>query len=147
MERVVSRGAAMPDAELSLEALSAWGESLGNRLLPPSVVALEGDFGVGKTTLARAICRGYGVLDAVTSPTYALVHEYHATRSPVFHLDLFRLEGSHQLAAVGWDDAFASPALVLVEWPERAGAERPAAAMTIRLAHVPHDPAVRRVFW
>jgi tRNA threonylcarbamoyladenosine biosynthesis protein TsaE len=137
----------MPDAEFSLEAMTVWGESLGARLAPPSVVRLAGDLGAGKTTLVRAICRGYGVRDAVTSPTFALVHEYVAGRSPVFHLDLYRIDGPHQLREIGWYDILSSPALVLVEWPERAGTEAPDGAMSIRLAHVPGAPDIRRVSW
>jgi tRNA threonylcarbamoyladenosine biosynthesis protein TsaE len=147
MARAASRAAAMPDAEFSLEAMSSWGESLGARLLPPSVVTLDGDLGTGKTTLVRAICRGYGVRDAVTSPTFALVHEYAGTRSAVFHLDLFRIAGPHELAGIGWYDALSSPALVLVEWPGRAGPEAPGGATSIRLAHVPGAPDIRRVSW
>lgn len=142
-----SLDAGMPAAEFSLEAMTAWGESLGARLLPPSVVTLDGDLGAGKTTLVRAICRGYGVRDAVTSPTFALVHEYDGARSPVFHLDLFRIEGAHELAGIGWYDALSTKALVLVEWPERAGTEVPDAAMGIRLAHVRDAPDVRLVSW
>ena len=140
----------MPDAELSLEELRAWGESLGAGLRPGGIVTLEGDLGAGKTTLAQAICRGYGVADAVTSPTFALVHEYRAPRSRVLHIDLFRLEGPHDLANIGWDDALASDALVLVEWPERAGAQaalQGSGTRALRLAYVAGAPDRRRVSW
>ena len=140
----------MPDAELSLPELGAWGEALGARLTPPAIVTLAGDLGSGKTTLVQAICRGYGVREPVTSPTFALVHEYRAERSPVFHLDLFRLGGPRELANIGWEDALASRALVLIEWPERAGPEAPYAHPTttqLRLAHVPGAPDKRRVCW
>ncbi|HXD23434.1 MAG TPA: tRNA (adenosine(37)-N6)-threonylcarbamoyltransferase complex ATPase subunit type 1 TsaE, partial [Gemmatimonadaceae bacterium] len=76
----------MPSAELSLAELTAWGESLGAGLTAPCVITLEGDLGAGKTTLVQAVARGYGVRDAVTSPTFAIVHQYAAPRSPVFHL-------------------------------------------------------------
>ncbi|HLA91382.1 MAG TPA: tRNA (adenosine(37)-N6)-threonylcarbamoyltransferase complex ATPase subunit type 1 TsaE [Gemmatimonadaceae bacterium] len=137
----------MPDAELTLTEMQAWGEALGARLAAPAVVTLEGDLGAGKTTLAQAICRGYGVKDGVTSPSFALVHEYRSPRSPVLHLDLFRLAGPHELANIGWEDALAAHALVLIEWPERAGGEAPRDAMRLRLAHVPGAPDRRRVSW
>ena len=137
----------MPDAELTLTEMQAWGEALGTRLAAPAVVTLEGDLGAGKTTLAQAICRGYGVKDGVTSPSFALVHEYRSPRSPVLHLDLFRLAGPHELANIGWEDALAAHALVLIEWPERAGGEAPRDAMRLRLAHVPGAPDRRRVSW
>jgi tRNA threonylcarbamoyladenosine biosynthesis protein TsaE len=137
----------MPDAELSLAAMTSWGEALGARLGPYQVVTLSGDLGAGKTTMVQAICRGYGVNDAVTSPTFALVHEYRSARSVVYHLDLFRLKGPDELPGIGWDDVVASPALVLVEWPEHAGAAAPADAMEIRLAHIPGAPHKRLVTW
>jgi len=131
--------------EFALAELSDWGEALGAKLRAPAVVTLEGDLGAGKTTLVQAIARGYGVRDAVTSPTFALVHMYHADRSPVFHLDLYRLSGPHQLANIGWDDALAANAIVLIEWPDRAGAELPAATHAITLSHVAGKPDVRAV--
>jgi tRNA threonylcarbamoyladenosine biosynthesis protein TsaE len=134
-------------AELSLDAMRAWGEALGTRLDPPQVVTLAGDLGAGKTTLVQAICRGYGVTEPVTSPTFALVHEYDAPRSPVYHLDLYRLRGAHELANIGWEDALASRALVLVEWPERAIGELPASRIALTLEHVPGAGDVRRLSW
>lgn len=105
---------------LTRDELTAWGEAFGRAARPPLCVAIAGDLGAGKTTLVQAICRGYGVMEAVTSPTFALVHEYRAPLSPVFHLDLYRLQHARELAAIGWEDISAAHALVLIEWPERA---------------------------
>jgi tRNA threonylcarbamoyladenosine biosynthesis protein TsaE len=143
----VNRGARMPAAEVTLPELTRWGEALGARLEPPCVVTLEGDLGAGKTTLAQAIARGFGVREAVTSPTFALVHEHHAPRSPLFHLDLYRLSGPRQLANIGWDEVLSSGAVVLVEWPDRAGSELPVVTLAIALAHVPGKPDVRSLRW
>jgi len=137
----------MPSAELTLAELTQWGEALGARLAAPCVITLEGDLGAGKTTLAQAVARGYGVREAVTSPTFALVHEYGAPRSPVFHLDLYRLAGPHQLANIAWDDLISSRAVVLIEWPDRAAGQLPPAAHAITLAHVAEKPDIRSVSW
>src|SRR5439155_23200995 len=115
--------AAHGELALTEEELISWGERLGRAAKAPLVIALSGELGAGKTTLARAICRGYGVDGEITSPTFAIVHQYVAPRSPVFHLPLYRLRGPDELTNVGWDDIVGSEALVLVEWPERAGAE------------------------
>lgn len=123
--------------------LRAWGEAFGRAARAPLVVTLTGDLGAGKTTLAQAICRGYGVEAAVTSPTYALVHEYEGTRSPVYHLDLYRLESPAELLQLGFDEIVAAPALVLIEWPERAGDRLPAVHVPIGLEHAAVDPARR----
>ncbi|HVA56755.1 MAG TPA: tRNA (adenosine(37)-N6)-threonylcarbamoyltransferase complex ATPase subunit type 1 TsaE [Gemmatimonadaceae bacterium] len=154
--RASSRHAAMPDAQLTESELIAWGERFGAECQAPMtatvggverarplIVAIEGDLGAGKTTLARAICRGFGVTEDVTSPTFALVHRYESGRAPVYHLDLYRLAGPGDLTNLGWDDIMNEPALVLVEWPERAGDRLPAAALRVRLSHLSASPAMR----
>jgi tRNA threonylcarbamoyladenosine biosynthesis protein TsaE len=123
--------------------LVAWGESLGHAVVPPLVVALAGDLGAGKTTLAQAICAGYGVTEPVTSPTFAIVHRYDAPRSPVYHLDLYRLERPSDLVNIGWDEIVMSHALVIVEWPERAGELIPPGHVPIDLEHAADDPERR----
>lgn len=118
---------------------------MGRALRAPAVVTLSGDLGTGKTTLAQAICRGYGVTDPVTSPTFALVHEYAGGATPVYHLDLYRLRDRRDLLQLGWGEIIDSGGLVLIEWPERAGDEIPAGATALQLAHVPGDDAVREL--
>lgn len=125
---------------LTLPELEHWGNEFGRAIHPPLCVAIRGDLGAGKTTLAQAICAGYGVTEPVTSPTYALVHEYASPRSPVFHIDLYRLNSEAELTNLGWHDIVASQALVLIEWPERAGASLPADHVPIDLEHLPGDP-------
>jgi tRNA threonylcarbamoyladenosine biosynthesis protein TsaE len=138
---VAQGGLALSEPELTI-----WGERLGRAVRPPLVVTLSGDLGAGKTTLASAICRGYGVTEHVTSPTFALVHEYTAERSAVFHLDLYRLKGPEELLNIGWDDIVAAEALILIEWPERAGSLVPANHLPVSLAHLDEDPG-RRVLY
>ena len=123
--------------------LVAWGEAFGRAAHAPLVVTITGDLGAGKTTLAQAICAGYGVSEPVTSPTFALVHRYAAPRSPVYHLDLYRLERPSDLINIGWDEIAASHALVIVEWPDRAGGRLPADHVPIDLEHVPGDESRR----
>src|SRR5262245_66497073 len=124
---------------MTREELVAWGQSFGRAVTPPLVVALAGDLGAGKTTLAQAICTGYGVTEPVTSPTFAIVHRYEAPRSPVYHLDLYRLDRPAELVNIGWDEIVMSNALVIVEWPERAGELVPADHVPIDLEHAPDD--------
>jgi tRNA threonylcarbamoyladenosine biosynthesis protein TsaE len=128
---------------LSRDELLDWGERFGRHAVAPLVVALRGELGAGKTTLAQAICRGYGVEEAVTSPTYSIVHEYPSPRGLVYHIDLYRLEREDELTNIGWDDIVASDALVLVEWPDRAGSRLPANHVAIDLEHVAADASRR----
>jgi tRNA threonylcarbamoyladenosine biosynthesis protein TsaE len=129
--------------KLTENELKNWGEELGRGASPPLLITLTGDLGVGKTTLAQSICSGYGVVDEVTSPTYALVHQYSAPRSAVFHIDLYRIESADQLTNIGWDEIVSARALILVEWPERAGNRLPEDHLSIDLDYVQGDPARR----
>ncbi|MEA3245450.1 MAG: tRNA (adenosine(37)-N6)-threonylcarbamoyltransferase complex ATPase subunit type 1 TsaE [Gemmatimonadota bacterium] len=140
-------GRAGGTADLTRADLVAWGAALGRDLAAPAVIALSGDLGAGKTTLVQAICSGYGVLDPVTSPTFALVHQYRGGPAMVFHLDLYRINSPAELANLGWDELLDANAVVLIEWPERAAGALPRDAMRLSLAHVPGAPDVRRLAW
>lgn len=128
---------------LDQRELTAWGADVGAASMPPLVIAITGELGAGKTTLAQAICRGFGVIDAVTSPTYAIVQQYSSERCPVYHIDLYRLDDPSHLTNIGWDDIIAEHALVIVEWPERAGDRMPADPLHIELDYVDGDAARR----
>ena len=129
---------------LSEEELIAWGERIGREAEPPLFVALRGDLGAGKSTLARAIARGAGVAGPVPSPTFNLLFHYSTPRLELAHLDLYRLEDPEEVWELGWAEMPAARDLVLVEWPERAEALLPEPRWEVRLEEV-SDPAVRRV--
>ncbi len=100
------------------------------------LVGLTGELGSGKTTLARALLRALGVTGPIRSPTFTLVEPYETTRGAVFHLDLYRLDGSAaSLDGIGYRDLRGEPGLVLVEWPERAGPALGQADLDLSLAH------------
>jgi tRNA threonylcarbamoyladenosine biosynthesis protein TsaE len=126
--------------------LVEWGVRFGTMIVPPLVVTVSGELGAGKTTVIQAVCRGYGVDEVVTSPTFALVHEYAAQRSLVYHLDLYRLKGESELTNLGWDEIIDAEALVMIEWPERAGSRIPRNHVPISLQHVPGDPDRRLLY-
>jgi tRNA threonylcarbamoyladenosine biosynthesis protein TsaE len=125
---------------LDEEQLKEWGRELGRASAAPLVITLTGELGVGKTTLAQAICEGYGVEEPVTSPTYALVHRYTGPKSIVYHVDLYRLDDPSQLTNIGWDDLLSEHAVVIVEWPERAGARIPPDHLPIDIDYVAGEP-------
>lgn len=108
------------------------------RHLPPGpgplVLYLHGDLGAGKTTLARGMLQAMGERGAVRSPTYGLLAEYTPPPGRVVHLDLYRLSGPDELAALALPDLLAGSILWLVEWPERAaGRGLPAADVDVYL--------------
>src|SRR5436190_4765090 len=98
-------------------------EALGARLaavaLPGDVIALSGPLGVGKTALARGLLAALGHAGEVPSPSFAIVQPYDDVDPPVWHVDLYRIERPSELDELGLDSA--AEAVLLVEWPERAG--------------------------
>jgi tRNA threonylcarbamoyladenosine biosynthesis protein TsaE len=127
---------------LTRDELMVEGEALGRSLPPGAVLALEGDLGAGKTTLAQAIVRGLGATEPATSPTYALVHRYEGRRGPVFHLDCYRLRTPAEAADLDWEGLLRDGDAVLIEWPERAGAWLPSLTRRFRMHHLP-EPELR----
>lgn len=78
----------------------------------------EGEPGAGKTTLIQALCRCLGVQEAVTSPTFSLVHEYTIPQGKhVYHLDLYRLKEASAALDIGLEDYLTAQAYVFIEWP------------------------------
>jgi tRNA threonylcarbamoyladenosine biosynthesis protein TsaE len=129
---------------LSADELNRFGEEVGAGLTAPVVVGLSGELGSGKTTLVQAICRGLGARARATSPTYALVHRYDGDATPVYHVDCYRLRHPDEARDLAFDDMIRERAIVLIEWPERAGAWAPPLDRHFRLAYDP-DPARRVV--
>ncbi len=104
-------------------------------LRPGDVVCLEGDLGAGKTTFTQGLCAALGAKRAVTSPTFCIVSEHPASDMLVVHMDLYRLNGEEDVLQIGWEDYLARGAVLVVEWPDRAGSLIPANAKRVRLAY------------
>ncbi|MCL4766409.1 MAG: tRNA (adenosine(37)-N6)-threonylcarbamoyltransferase complex ATPase subunit type 1 TsaE [Hyphomicrobiaceae bacterium] len=122
-------------------------ELLAFGLKQGDVVALRGDLGAGKTTLARAIIRAMlgDETAEVPSPTFSLVQTYAAPRFPVSHFDLYRLGSAEEARELGLDEQAESGA-ALIEWPERAEELLPADRIEVRLEEIPKgDPSERRI--
>ncbi len=128
-------------------SLEAWGRAFGAALPRPAVVTFSGELGAGKTTLVRAVCAGLGVTDlnAVTSPTFALIQEYPSPGGTVVHADLYRLRSAAELDGLGWDEIVATAPVLLVEWPERAADTLPPGTINVELSHDPDDAGRRRM--
>ena len=111
-----------------LEATKSLGRMLAARLQPLDIVLLQGPLGAGKTSLVQGLAEALGIQEPITSPTFALAQHYPEGTPPLIHLDLYRLE-----QAVAADDLFlqeeeeasASGALLVVEWPERLSLSLP----------------------
>lgn len=126
----------LPDEAATQRVGASLARSLPDLGRQSLLVALAGELGSGKTTLARALLRALGVEGTIRSPTFTLVEPYETGRGRVHHLDLYRLEpGAAALEAIGYRDIRGQPGLVLVEWPERAGAALGTADLAVGLRH------------
>src|SRR5947209_2638013 len=100
----------------SPDATAEFGAQLAKHLFAGAVVALVGPLGAGKTTLVRAVSTALGVESRfVSSPTFALVHEY-AGRLPVYHFDTYRLPDVNAFVELGTAEYFGGDGVCLVEW-------------------------------
>ncbi len=127
--------------EIETEAL---GETLARRLGPGDVVAYRGDLGAGKTAFTRGLARGLGCTGRVTSPTFTVVNEYEG-RLPLFHFDLYRLEGEDALYDVGWEDYLDRGGVCAVEWSERAEAALPRETVWVSIRRCAESEDWRRI--
>ncbi len=132
--------------------LVAWGRRIGREVSAPVFIGLSGPLGVGKSVLARAVAEGAGVRDYLPSPTFNLLFRYEtggrgaAGGDTVIHADLYRLESAAELAGIGWHDLLGDEeAIVLVEWPERAGPYLPGDRWEVRLEYADSEEGLREV--
>ena len=131
----------MTPESVRLEAVADvehFGARLAAVLGAGDVIALEGDLGAGKTTLARGLLRGLGLAAEAPSPTFAILQGYEPPEVtlPVGHVDLYRLDDARDLEELGLDDWLAEGALV-IEWPDRLGGRFADIALDLRLMVAP----------
>jgi tRNA threonylcarbamoyladenosine biosynthesis protein TsaE len=101
------------------QATARAGADLAARVRAGDVITLSGPLGVGKTALARGFLAALGHPGEVPSPSFAIVQPYDDVDPPVWHVDLYRIEQPSELEELGLDSA--AEAVLLIEWPERAG--------------------------
>ena len=119
------------EGESAMETLGAW---LCDLVVPPLFIALEGDLGAGKTTLARGLIRAAGHDGSVKSPTYTLVEPYVVSRLYLYHFDFYRFSRSDEWGEAGFREYFNRDSVCLVEWPEKAGGQLPEPDLEIVMA-------------
>jgi tRNA threonylcarbamoyladenosine biosynthesis protein TsaE len=98
------------------------------------IFAIYGEMGAGKTTLIKAICRELKVAETVSSPTFALVYEYHSPeKGIIYHFDLYRIKELTELFDLGYEDYVYSGNLCFIEWPEIAGELLPPETVKVKI--------------
>lgn len=116
------------------QAMSDFGARIARITQGHGLIFLEGNLGMGKTTLSRGIIRGLGHAGAVKSPTFTLVEPYEIGDFRAFHFDLYRLVDPEELEYLGIRDYFEDDALCLIEWPDKGAGFLPKPDLTITIS-------------
>ena len=95
------------------------GVQMGTEAKPGDFYTLNGDLGVGKTTLTQGIAAGLGIAEPVNSPTFTIVQLYESGRMPFYHFDVYRIGDLEEMEEIGYEDYFYGEGLTMVEWGDR----------------------------
>jgi len=116
-------------------------KAIGRHLKKGDCIAFFGDLGAGKTTFTRGLADGLGLPDLVSSPTFALVNEYHAEGCiSVYHFDMYRVTSPEALETTGFWDYPAEDGIFIIEWAENIIDELPANTIRISISGSGEQP-------
>ncbi len=103
------------------------------------IIACRGGMGVGKTAFARGLASGLGLKDNVSSPTFALVHEYTRGSIPLFHFDMYRVTSFDELYSTGFFDYLGQDGILLIEWSENIDSALPEHTIYLTISRIDDD--------
>ena len=128
----------------SLSELSQVAEDLLKVYGHKPIWAFQAPMGAGKTTLIAAICKEMGIIDHITSPTFAIMNEYDAAGKLVYHMDWYRLQDEKEALRAGVEAALEEADHCFIEWPENAKGLLPEDTQVFQIEIL--DPEHRRIF-
>ena len=126
----------------SAEETEFIGRELAGTLKAGDVVTLTGELGAGKTTLTKGIAKGLGIDGYVKSPSYTLINVYESGRLPLYHIDLYRVEGMVDLEGLGLEEYIYADGVSVIEWAERLSSDRdllPEGTIEVTISHIEGD--------
>ena len=106
--------------EFKLNKIEDW-QKVVDEILPQlqhNILLLKGNLGAGKTTFTQFLLKKLGSNDEVSSPTYAIVNEYHSPKGKIFHFDLYRMKNIEEAYNIGIEEYLDNAFLNIIEWPE-----------------------------
>ena len=123
---------------MSPEETEQIGEQMGQALRGTEVIAFEGGLGMGKTAFVRGLARGLGSCAEVSSPTFALVHQYGGGRAELYHFDMYRVSGWDDLYSTGFFD-YLDTGVLAIEWSENIDGALPESVIRIVITRGERD--------
>ena len=115
------------------EETIALGERIGALLCPGDIIAMSGTLGAGKTTITKGIARSLGVEDTITSPTFCLISEYAGSKMPLYHMDVYRLDGAEDFLNLGVEEMLYGNGICIIEWSEKVKEELPERCISMQI--------------
>ncbi|MBN1897533.1 MAG: tRNA (adenosine(37)-N6)-threonylcarbamoyltransferase complex ATPase subunit type 1 TsaE [Spirochaetes bacterium] len=113
------------------------GLALARKLKKGDIIGLVGDLGAGKTVFTKGIAAGLGIDPlTVTSPTFTLINEYEGKKGKLFHFDLYRIDSSSDLEALGYEEYFFNDGIVVIEWADKCESLLPPKSHIIRMKYL-----------
>lgn len=91
-------------------------ENIESEKFPGMVICLDGELGSGKTVFVKGFAKSLGISETITSPTFNLIKEYESGEMPLYHMDVYRLDG--KIDGVGIEDYFKKNGVVIIEWAD-----------------------------
>ena len=125
------------------EETVALGLKLGKLLKAGDIVAMSGTLAAGKTTCTKGIAKALGVEDVVTSPTFCLISEYEGKKFPLYHIDVYRLDGVEDFLNLGVEEMLYGKGVCVIEWCEKVRSCLP--ARTIFMTFSPQKDGSREI--
>ena len=119
------------------------GRKIGSLLKAGDVIAMTGTLAAGKTTITKGIAESLGVSDNITSPTFCLISEYDGSKMPLYHMDVYRLEGAEDFVNLGVEDMLYGNGVCIIEWIEKVQSELP--KKTIFMKITPSEDGTRTI--
>lgn len=129
----------------STEETEQIAEAFAKELRGGDVIAYRGPMGAGKTAFTRGLARGLGLDDHVSSPTFALVHQYGSGANALYHFDMYRVESFDDLYSTGFFDYMDFGGILAIEWSENIEAALPPETIYITLNKDPEDVDKREI--
>ena len=124
----------------SIEDTMELAENIESEKFPGMVICLEGELGSGKTVFVKGFAKSLGIEETITSPTFTLIKEYNIGELPLYHMDVYRLEGSPE--SLGLDDYFNKNAVCMIEWADLIKDELPPERLEIKFKVIDENTRV-----